>query len=116
MRVAQCRAPACVVRMVMRCVICHTAPAAARICPGSATSASITRRHLRRAAVLAGLVPEAMASSDGLLTLLYEPEAAALTTCQQSNLTVELGQKFLILDAGGCQGEALAARGLPGQP
>jgi hypothetical protein len=60
--------------------------------------------------VLAGLVPEALASADGQLTLLYEPEAAALTTCQQNNLTVELGQKFLILDAGGWLGRGTLLR------
>ncbi len=47
---------------------------------------------------------EKNAKSNGQLTLLYEPEAAALTACEQSNLTVEVGERFLILDAGGWLG------------
>ena len=59
-----------------------------------------------RAAELAGIVPGS-GSGGSQLTLLYEPEAAALTTCAQPNVSVEIGEKFLILDAGGPKQEEL---------
>jgi hypothetical protein len=43
-------------------------------------------------------------NSSSQLVLLYEPEAAALTTCGQTNVTVDAGERFLILDAGGRAG------------
>ncbi len=48
------------------------------------------------------------------LILLYEPEAAALTTCGQANVTVEAGERFLILDAGGRAGGAGLGAGAAG--
>jgi molecular chaperone DnaK (HSP70) len=51
-----------------------------------------------RAATLAGLIPS-LDSED--FALVYEPEAAALTACAQNNVSVEAGDVFLIVDAGG---------------
>ena len=51
-----------------------------------------------RSATLAGIIPN-QDSHD--LALIYEPEAAALTACSQANVTVEAGEVFLIVDAGG---------------
>ena len=62
-----------------------------------------------RAAALAGIVPASDTGGSGSqLVLLYEPEAAALTTCAQPNVRVESGERFLILDAG----ESAAHRGI----
>lgn len=54
--------------------------------------------YLCRAATLAGLIPS-LDSED--FALVYEPEAAALTACAQNNVSVEAGDVFLIVDAGG---------------
>ena len=49
------------------------------------------------AVVLAGFIPEHEIFN---VALVNEPEAAALTACSQANVTVEVGEVFLIVDAG----------------